>query len=362
MITATSLTRMYGSRAALNDVSLSVEKGEIFGIIGPSGSGKSTLLRLLDLIETPTAGTIALDGVPVPAGRRERLQVIRRMGMVFQRPAVFSGTVRANIGAGLRFRGERHDVIDREVGALLELVRLSGYEDRVTATLSGGELQRVAIARAAATRPAVLYMDEPTANLDPHSTAVIEDLIRHLAAVEGTTIVLATHDMVQGQRLCDRIGVMIEGRLVQVGTPEEVFSNPATTEVAVFTGIENLLAGTVEKVTDGIAEVIVAGHQLQAVSHDQYTGPATLSIRPEEVTLTPGQGPGGSARNHLTGTITKILPLGPLVRVTITCTPDCTVPITALITRPSCTEMRLAVGSVVTARFKASAAHLIPGP
>jgi len=361
MITATGLSRTYGTQRALDEVTLSVEKGEIFGIIGPSGSGKSTLLRLLDLIETPTAGTIALDGVTVPAGRRERLQVIRRMGMVFQRPAVFSGTVRANIGAGLRFRGERPEVIDREVSALLELVRLQGYEDRVASTLSGGELQRIAIARAAVTRPAVLFMDEPTANLDPHSTAVIEDLIRHLAIVEETTIVLATHDMVQGQRLCDRIGVMIDGRLVQTGTPDEVFSAPATTEVATFTGIENLLTGTVEAVTDGIADMVVAGHHLQAVSSDQYTGPATLSIRPEEVTLTPDQGPGGSARNHLTGTVTQLLPLGPLVRVTIRCTTDCTVPVTALITRPSCREMHLALGSVVTARFKASAAHLIRG-
>lgn len=362
MITATALSRAYGPRTVLNEVSLSVKKGEIFGIIGPSGSGKSTLLRLLDLIETPTAGTIALDGVMVPARRRDRLQMIRRMGMVFQRPAVFSGTVRANIGAGLRFRGEQPEVIDREVSEMLELVRLSGYEDRAASTLSGGELQRVAIARTAVTRPAVLFMDEPTANLDPHSTAVIEALIRHLASIEQTTIVLATHDMLQGQRLCDRIGVMIDGRLVQVGTPDEVFSNPTTIGVAAFTGFENLLTGTVVKVTDGIADLVVAGHHLQAVSADQFTGPATLSIRPEEVTLTPGQGPGGSARNHLTGTITKILPLGPLVRVTISCSNDCTVPITALITRPSCMEMHLAVGSIVTARFKASAAHLIHGP
>lgn len=359
MITAASLSKTYGDRTVLDRVSLSVQRGEIFGIIGPSGSGKSTLLRLLDLIETPTAGTITLDGVTVPAGGHERLQVIRRMGMVFQRPAVFSGTVAANIGAGLRFRGERPEVIEREVNAQLELIRLSGYEDRVASTLSGGELQRVAIARAAVTRPVVLFMDEPTANLDPHSTAVIEEMVRHLATVEKTTIVLATHDMVQGQRLCDRIGVMIDGKLVQTGTPDEIFSSPATTEVAAFTGIDNLLNGTVEEVTDGIADFVVAGHHLQAVASDQYRGPATLSIRPEEVTLTLDQEPNGSARNQMKGIITRLLSLGPLVRVTVDCNG---VPVTALITRASCREMHLVLGSVVTARFKASAAHLIMGP
>lgn len=359
MITAASLSKTYGDRTVLDRVSLSVQRGEIFGIIGPSGSGKSTLLRLLDLIETPTAGTITLDRVTVPAGGHERLQVIRRMGMVFQRPAVFSGTVAANIGAGLRFRGERPEVIEREVNAQLELIRLSGYEDRVASTLSGGELQRVAIARAAVTRPVVLFMDEPTANLDPHSTAVIEEMVRHLATVEKTTIVLATHDMVQGQRLCDRIGVMIDGKLVQTGTPDEIFSSPATTEVAAFTGIDNLLNGTVETVTDGIADFVVAGHHLQAVASDQYRGSATLSIRPEEVTLTLDQEPDGSARNQMKGIITRLLPLGPLVRVTVDCNG---VPVTALITRASCREMHLVLGSVVTARFKASAAHLIFGP
>jgi len=299
MITAAALTKTYDGRTVLDRVSLSVQKGEIVGIIGPSGSGKSTLLRLLDLIETPTAGTVTLDGVTVPAGGHERLQVIRKMGMVFQRPAVFSGTVRENIAAGLRFRGERPEVIEQKVNAQLELIRLEGYEDRVASTLSGGELQRVAIARAAVTGPLVLFMDEPTANLDPHSTAVIEDLIRHLATVEKTAIVLATHDMVQGQRLCDRIGVMIDGSLIQTGTPDEIFSSPATPAVAEFTGIDNLLNGTVEKITDGIADIFVAGHHLQAVTSTQYRGPAILSIRPEEVRWSgsPSTAPGCRSRH-----------------------------------------------------------------
>jgi tungstate transport system ATP-binding protein len=359
MITGISLSKTYGDRPVLDGVSLSVQKGEIIGIIGPSGSGKSTLLRLLDLIETPTAGTIALDGVPVPAGRRGRLQVIRQMGMVFQRPAVFSGTVSENIGAGLRFRGEEKEVIDQEVKRMLQLVRLEGYGDRIASTLSGGELQRVAIARAAVTRPVILFMDEPTANLDPHSTAVIEDLVRHLATEEKTSILLATHDMVQGQRLCDRIGVMIEGRLVQTGTPDEIFSYPATPAVAAFTGIDNLLNGNIEAVTDGIADFVVASHHLQAVVFNQNRGPAILSIRPEEVTLTLDHGSDGSARNQMSGTICRILPLGPLVRVTVDCD---TIRVTALITRASNKEMRLTVGRVVTARFKASAAHIILEP
>ncbi|ACL17589.1 ABC transporter ATP-binding protein [Methanosphaerula palustris] len=357
MITGTSLSKTYGDRTALDEISLSVQKGEIVGIIGPSGSGKSTLLRLLDLIETPTTGTIALDGVPVPTGRHGRLQVIRQMGMVFQRPAVFSGTVSENISAGLRFRGEEKEVIDKEVKRMLGLIRLEGYGDRIASTLSGGELQRVAIARAAVTRPVVLFMDEPTANLDPHSTAVIEDMIHHLATEEETTILLATHDMVQGQRLCDRIGVMIDGRLVQTGTPDEIFSSPATPAVATFTGIDNLLNGYIEAVTDGIADFVVAGHHLQAIIvSDRYRGPAILSIRPEEVTLTFDQGSDGSARNQMSGTISRILPLGPLVRVTVDCD---AVQVTALITRASNEEMHLTVGRVVTARFKASAAHII---
>ena len=167
----------------------------------------------------------------------------RRMVIVFQKPVVFSGSVYDNVAYGLKIRGQGRTHMRERVLHALETVDLSGYENRKARTLSGGEVQRVALARAMVTEPELLLLDEPTANLDPVSTARVEGLITRVIRELHTTVIMATHDMAQGQRLADQIGVLIGGEMLQVGNPGEIFNLPNSMQVAHFVGVENVLEG-----------------------------------------------------------------------------------------------------------------------
>lgn len=214
------LSKSYGDAEILNDISLSVENGEVLALIGPTGSGKTTLLRIIDLLEEPTSGYINFDGMEITKkSERERLKVRRRMAMVFQKPVVFRSNVIKNVEYGLKVRGLKGK--DKAINAL-RLVGLSGYESRDANTLSGGEMQRLALARAIVLEPEVLLLDEPTANLDPRSSATIEELILQLAR-QRITVIMATHNMIQSRRLADRVAVLVQGKILEMGQPEKVF-------------------------------------------------------------------------------------------------------------------------------------------
>lgn len=211
------LYKSYGDAEILKDINLSVEPGEVLALIGPTGSGKTTLLRLIGLLEKPTVGEIVIDGLDVTKlSEGMRLKIRRRMAMVFQKPVMFKTSVRENVSYGLRIRGESR--IDGRVRAAIEAVGLSGYESRDANTLSGGEMQRIALARALVLEPEILLLDEPTANLDPKTAAAIDALISRFKG----TVIMATHNMLQARRLAERIAVLVEGRLVEVGKPKEV--------------------------------------------------------------------------------------------------------------------------------------------
>jgi tungstate transport system ATP-binding protein len=360
MIRISALSRRAGDQAILEDINLEIRQGEIFTLIGPSGSGKTTLLRLIDLLDWPTAGKILFDGQDTAGTEQVRLAIRRRMGMVFQKPGVLNTTVGENIAFGLKFRGADRSQIARKVTSALELVGLAGFEDRRAVTLSGGEMQRVAIARAMVTEPEVLLLDEPTANLDPVSSEMIEDLLLRINTELHTTIILATHDMVQGQRLAHRMGVIMNGRLAQVGTLHEIFYQPKGKEVARFVGIETILKGVVQSNDRGLATVMLDQACFEVVTPCPPGKPVGLYIRPEEVTISiPESGARKtSARNQLVGTVTKLVSLGPFIRVTV----NCGTPITALITTRSCGELGLSVGMTVVAGVKASSIHVHADP
>ena len=360
MIRITGLSRKAGEQKILDDINLEIRRGEIFTLIGPSGSGKTTLLRLIDLLDWPTAGKIFFDGQDTAGREKERLSIRRRMGMVFQKPAVLNVTVAENVAFGLKFRGVNPAEIPQRVTSALELVGLSGFEERRAVTLSGGEMQRVAIARAMVTEPEVLLLDEPTANLDPVSSEIIEDLLVRINHDLHTTIVLATHDMIQGQRLAHRMGVIMNGRLAQVGTLHEIFYQPKGKAVARFVGIDTVLNGVVQSNERGLATVALDHACFEVVTPCPPGKTVALYIRPEEVTISiPVSGARkSSARNQLVGTVTKLVSLGPFIRVTV----DCGTPITALITTRSCGELGLAIGMTVIAGVKASAIHVHADP
>ncbi|NGM69945.1 phosphate ABC transporter ATP-binding protein [Natronolimnobius sp. AArcel1] len=237
---AHSLGHGYGSESIFEDVSLSVSPGEVVALIGPSGVGKSTLLRLLALFDRPDEGTITYGGDSVwQLPKQRRLEYRRQIGMVFQEASLFDASVRRNATYGLRVRQSWGDRLRHELaslvgrpngtGAALEALRTVGLADNAeqdAASLSGGEKQRVAFARALAYEPDILLLDEPTSDLDPRNTAVIEDAIQQ-ARNRGIGVAIATHDMHQAERVADRVAVLLDSELIEIGPTETVFDDPA---------------------------------------------------------------------------------------------------------------------------------------
>jgi tungstate transport system ATP-binding protein len=236
----------------------------------------------------------------------------------------------------------------------LELVNLADYRNRNAKTLSGGETQRVAIARALVTEPELLFLDEPTANLDPVSTTKVEEVLARVIQERKATIVMATHNMSQGQRIADRIGVLIGGEVLQIGSPNEIFCLPTNMEVAEFVGVENILKGTIINKDDNLVTIQVNSSTLQAISDYEIGEMVYALIRPEDITFTLVKDK-TSARNVFEGKITKIALVGPLVRIEV----DCGFPLLGVITKRSAEELGLKVGGRIHASSKATAVHVI---
>lgn len=223
MIRLEDVTLEKNGRQILKNISIEVKEGETLGIIGPTGAGKTTLLRVMDLLDLPTEGRVLFRG-ETPQSEGERLAARRRIGVVFQRPVMLRGTVYDNVAYGLRIRRLPRDEIEGRVKAALSDVGLEGYERRPARMLSGGEMQRVALARALAISPELLLLDEPTANLDPRTSYVIEDLISR-AKMRGMTAVISTHDLPQAVRLADRIVIIMDGRVISSGSADHLLSS-----------------------------------------------------------------------------------------------------------------------------------------
>jgi len=356
MIEAHGLSKSYGDKEAIRNISLTVEKGEFICIIGPSGAGKSVLLRILDLIEEPSAGTLSLFGTDALLPEN-RAALRLRMGMLFQKPIVFNTSVTENVAMGLKFRKQRKADIDRKVKQALKDVGLADIGSRNARNLSGGEQQRTALARVIVTEPEILFLDEPAANLDPLSTATIEELVVRLNRESGTTVVMNTHDMLQGQRLSKKIGVVMNGGMVQVGRPGEVFQRPADKEIARFVGVENILSGVAVTGDMGGTVIEVQGRRIIAAAACPCIGmPVDIAFRAEDVILDCAARTGTSVRNTLPGTITAVVSSGPFVYVHL----DCGFPVTALVTMRAVEELHLAPGVQLFASFKATAVSLMP--
>jgi len=358
LIEVTGLNHRYGERAILENVNLSVHRGELFALIGPTGAGKTTLLRIIDLLEVPGAGEIYFAGKCIPRSGKERLEIRRRMSFIHQKPQVFNLSVYDNVACGLSWRGEEKNRMSEKVDRILDMVGLTGYQSRNARTLSGGEAQRVALARSLVLEPEVLLLDEPTANLDPVSTANIEQLISHVVRQRSTSVIMATHDMSQGQQLADRIGVLLDGKLVQTGNAAEIFRSPSNEKVAKFVGMENIIEGVVTANKEGIATVDIGGNhdgiQVQAVSSYPAGKDVYACIRPEDITLAESSVQ-SSARNSFQARVIRVSSFGPLSRVEI----DCGFRLVALVTRISAEELNLQVGREVYATFKATGVHIM---
>ncbi len=224
-----NLKQIYAGRTVLDIEQLDISSGEILGLVGPSGAGKSTLLRLLNFLESPSAGQVVFHHQPLNG--RVAIDVRRRVTTVFQRPVLLHASVRSNVAYGLELRGERNN---GRVDEMLALVGLEQLAQAPATKLSGGEMQRVALARALVINPTVLLLDEPTANLDPYNVGLIEEVVAQNNRERGTTVVIVTHNVFQAKRLAQRVGLMLGGRLVEIAETRRFFEAPTDARTTSF--------------------------------------------------------------------------------------------------------------------------------
>jgi putative spermidine/putrescine transport system ATP-binding protein len=278
------VSRAFGTFNALSEVSLTIERGEFIALLGPSGCGKSTALNCIAGLLATTGGAIYLDDKRIDELKPED----RGFGMVFQNYALFPHmSVRANVGFGLRMRGVAKDEMARRVDEALALVRLSSQGDKLPGQLSGGQQQRVAIARAIVIEPPLVLMDEPLSNLDAKLRLEMRAEIRRIHNQLGSTTIYVTHDQDEALSLADRVVVMRDGQIRQVGRPEELYESPASLDVAEFMGFRNRVSGKVTAVEAGHATVAVGEARITGRATPGLTvgAEATLAARPDDLSL-----------------------------------------------------------------------------
>ena len=304
--------KRFDSVTAVENVDLTIPDGKLVCLLGPSGCGKTTLIRIVAGLEEPTTGRLLLDGEDItglPAHRRN-------FGMVFQSLALFPHlTVAENIAYGLRIRGADRAAQNKRVSELLEMVQLPGLGDRHIAQLSGGQRQRVAIARALGLEPRLFLLDEPLSALDAKLREAMQVELRLLQQRLGITTIIVTHDQREAMTMSDLVVVMGDAKVLQVGTPLEIYRNPVNTFVADFIGSSNLLPVTVT----GRQSVDLAGQSLTTPSVGAEIadgGAATLSVRPEDVHVLPR---GAEGENRIPGKVTFIRDVGASVETHSDC-------------------------------------------
>ncbi|HOP08937.1 MAG TPA: ABC transporter ATP-binding protein [Candidatus Methanofastidiosa archaeon] len=337
---------------SLKGIDLHVREGEYFVILGPTGAGKTLLLEIIAGLYYPDEGSIKLRGKDVTTLPPEK----RNVGFLYQDYSLFPNyDSRSNIEYGLKVRKLPKEEINRIVEALTSMLDIGHLLSRDVTTLSGGEQQKVAMARALAVRPDILLLDEPFSALD---AATKEKLINDMKALhrrEGITTIHVTHSQEEAMILADRIAIMMDGRIVQVGDPKEIFFKPVSVDVARFVKVENIWD---VDIVDNSPKGLLMKLDGKEILTGQYTSPigerARLLIRPEDIVI--GSGELTSARNRFRGTISSMEYHGffNLLRI------DCGFPVVVAVTMQSINDMGLEVGSEVGVFFKSTALHVVP--
>ncbi len=321
VITIDHVVKRFGSYVAVENAHFAIEQGEFFSMLGPSGCGKTTTLRMIAGFEQPTTGRILLDGKDV-----SRVPPYRRnVNTVFQHYALFPHmSVADNVAFGPRSLKLDPAETKRRVDALLDVVRLTTFADRKPAQLSGGQQQRVALARALANYPSALLLDEPLGALDLKLRQAMQIELKRIQREVGITFIYVTHDQEEALTMSDRIAVMNEGRVEQIGSPQEIYHSPTSVFVANFIGVANLIPGVVQQVSGRDATVLVAGrHPVPVPVGDQRPRsgtPATIMVRPERLrlsTVAPADGTGVPV------TVEHAVFQGPVVRCTLRAGDQC---------------------------------------
>jgi tungstate transport system ATP-binding protein len=344
------ISKIYGNNTVLKDISLQIPEGEVFSLLGPNGSGKTTLLRIMAGIEKPTSGELRFKGAKIENGNVSNLRL--KTTMVFQKTALFNTNVYKNVAYGLKIRGLSKQETDKMVKESLKTVKLERFEKRPAKRLSGGEQQRVALARALALDTEVLLLDEPTANIDPKTASIIEDVLSMVNKDKKTTIVIATHNMFQAETLAKRAALLLEGKIVKVGAPQEIFTLPPNL-LANYLRLENVFSG-VSRVTGEGTSFVDVGEGLQIETAFEKTGQVTVFVRPEDIIISSNPIV-SSARNSFEGRIVEISDLGKIVKLKVKAGRDFTVQIT----KRSFNDMQLNIDSKIFLAFKASSVQMV---
>jgi spermidine/putrescine transport system ATP-binding protein len=304
-VTVVDLVKQFGEVTAVDGINLQMPSGEFFSMLGPSGCGKTTTLRMIAGFEQPTEGKILLDGHDMAFTPPHK----RNVNTVFQNYALFPHlNVFDNVAFGLRRQRVGKHELRQRVGEALGLVQLNGFEKRKPGQMSGGQQQRVALARALVLKPAVLLLDEPLGALDAKLRKALQIELKSLQQQVGITFVYVTHDQEEALTMSDRIAVMADGRVEQVGPPQEVYEAPETVFVADFLGVSNLMTVTAQGESNGRCKVALGEFELSAANGEiGTTGTTRMVIRPERVHLEPHESTGP---NRIPGMVERVVYLG----------------------------------------------------
>ncbi|MDO9584993.1 MAG: ABC transporter ATP-binding protein, partial [Syntrophales bacterium] len=355
LLTAKNLKVERGGRTVLEIADFSLQEGDVLALIGPNGAGKTTFLLALACLLKPSEGRLAFKGEQIDL-HELAFAYRRKLSMVFQEPLLLDTAVFNNVAAGLRIRKMSRGEIGKRVAAYAELFNISHLLDRSARKLSGGEAQRTSLARAFATEPEIIFLDEPLANLDAPSRSSLIDDLHCILRQTGTTAILATHDRLEALRLADRLAVMNGGRIIQMGTCNEVMNHPVNEVAASFVGMETVFSGYVQKVYDGSFIASVSGHDIEASGDVEVGEKVVCCIGPEHIIISTHKvGEGTSIRNNLPGRIVKIVPHGHFYKIHL----DCGFFIASYVTHQSLETLSLREEKPVTVSFKATAVHVI---
>ena len=343
--------KSFGAVDALQNVNLTIPRGKITALLGPSGSGKTTLLRILAGLDTPTRGTLFYVNSAIDCNEQANLR--QKATLVFQKSVFFHTTVYNNVAYGLNLSDNFSKQETRnKVDEALALVRLEGFEKRQAKKLSGGEQQRVSLARALVLNRELLLLDEPTVNLDPKNVSIIEETIQRVNQERNISVVIATHNIFQAENISQRVALLIDGTIKQVGTNQDIFGK-SNKLLQSFARLENVFSGTAQPTKEG-SSIIEVNQHLKIEASFNRKGKVSVHVRPEDILLStkPLE---SSARNVFKGTIVGITDLGATAKITV----DAGKKFSIQITKKSLTEMKLNVGSKIYLTFKASAVRLI---